>query len=400
MLDFDLTEEQKALQKMARDFAEKEIRPIAEKLDKSQNLLQDFPWEMIKKADALGLRTIALPEEYGGPGYDLRTWVVLIDELSYPDVACAKILTQCWKGARRLAEQGTKAQKDRYLTAFRDDPTYLLGGARTEPGSGSDNQLPYEAPNAGVMLTAQRQGDHYVLNGRKHFISNSPVAKMLVVTARVDKTVGGVAGSRSFIVPTDTPGFKVASVHDKTGFRMYLQGELDFDNVKVPVENLLEKEGGRGGAEGVASKVELAAHAMTLARAALDAAIKYANERIQGGQAIIHHQAVAMDIAEMYQVLHAGRTLLWRLAWAGDTGQADPALMHSTKVFCTEAALKICLTAMEIFGGSGVMRELPMQKYVRDAMVFQHMDGTQQINRIKVGRILATRFNQEGRLSR
>src|SRR3990170_3763361 len=170
MLDFDLTEEQKALQKMARDFAEKEIRPIAEKLDKSQNLLQDFPWEMIKKADALGLRTIALPKEYDGPEYDLRTWVVLIDELSYPDVSCAKILTQCWKGARRLAQVGTKAQKDRFLPAFRDDPTYLLGGARTEPGSGSDNQLPYEAPNAGVMLSAQRQGDFYVLNGRKHFI--------------------------------------------------------------------------------------------------------------------------------------------------------------------------------------------------------------------------------------
>jgi alkylation response protein AidB-like acyl-CoA dehydrogenase len=400
MLDFDLTEEQKALQKMARDFAEKEIRPIAEKLDKSQNLLQDFPWEMIKKADTLGLRTIGLPKEYDGPEYDLRTWVVLIDELGYPDVSCAKILSQCWKGARRLAQVGTKAQKDRFLPAFRDDPTYLLGGARTEPGSGSDNQLPYEAPNAGVMLNAQRQGDHYILNGRKHFISNSPVAKMLVVTARVDKTVGGVAGSRSFIVPTNTPGFKVASVHDKVGFRMYLQGELDFDNVKVPAENILEAEAGRGGAEGVASKVELAAHAMALSRAALDAAIKYANERIQGGGPIIHHQAVAMDIAEMYQVLHAGRTLLWRLAWAGDTGQVDPAMMHSTKVFCTEAAFKICHTALEIFGGSGVMRELPMQKYFRDAMVFQHMDGTQQINRIKVGRILATRFNQEGRLSR
>lgn len=215
MIDFELTEEQKALQKMAREFAEKEIRPIAEKLDRSQNLLQDFPWEMIKKADKLGLRTIGLPKEYGGPEFDLRTWVVLIDELSYPDVSCAKILTQCWKGARRLAQQGTKEQKDRFLPAFRDDPTYLLGGARTEPGSGSDNQLPYEAPEAGVMLTAQRQGDHYILNGRKHFISNSPVAKMLVVTARTDKTVGGVAGSRSFIVPTDTPGFRVASVHDK-----------------------------------------------------------------------------------------------------------------------------------------------------------------------------------------
>src|SRR3989338_5925562 len=400
MIDFDLTDEQKALQKMARDFAEKEIRPIAEKLDRSENLLKDFPWDMVKKASRLGLRTIGLPKEYGGPEFDLRTWLVLIEELSYPDVSCAKILTQCWKGARRIGQQATKEQKDRFLPAFRDDDTYLLGGARTEPGSGYDNHLPYEAPDAGVKLTAKREGNTYVLNGRKHFISNSPVAKLLMVTARTDMTKGGDAGCSNFLVPTDTPGFKVASVHDKVGFRIYLQGELDFDNVKVPVENLLGGKEGRAGPEGVASKVELCAHAMTLARAALDAAMKYANERIQGGGPIIHHQAVAMDIAEMYKILQAGRSLLWRLAWSGDMDQVDPALMHSTKVFCTEAALKICLTALEIFGGSGVMRELPMQKYVRDAMVFQHMDGTQQINRIKVGRILATRLNQEGRLSR
>jgi alkylation response protein AidB-like acyl-CoA dehydrogenase len=399
MLDFDLTDEQRALQKMARDFAEREIRPIAEKLDRSENLLQDFPWDMIKKASKLGLRTIGLPKEYDGPEFDLRTWVVLIDELSYPDVSCGKILSQCWKGARRIGEQATKEQKDRFLPAFRDDDRYLLGGARTEPGSGSDNQLPYEAPEAGVMLMAKREGDHYVLNGRKHFISNSPVAKLLTVTARTDKTKGGNAGCSSFLIPTDTPGFRVASVHDKVGFRIYLQGELDFDNVKVPVENLLGGKEGRAGPEGVASKVELAAHAMTLSRAALDAAIKYANERIQGGRPIIQHQAVAMMLAEMYQVLQAGRTMLWRLAWMGDTNQVDPAFMHSTKVFCTEAALKICLTAMEVFGGSGVMRELPAQKYVRDAMVFQHMDGTQQINRIKVGKILENR-SKEGRLSR
>jgi len=400
MIDFDLTDEQKALQKMARDFAEREIRPIAEKLDRSENLLKDFPWDMVKKASKLGLRTIGLPKEYGGPEFDLRTWVVLIDELSYPDVSCSKILTQCWKGARRLGEHATKEQKDRFLPAFRDDDTYLLGGAATEPGSGSDNQLPYDAPDAGIMLTAKREGNYYVLNGRKHFISNSPVAKLLVVNARTDKTVGASKGSSRFLVPTDTPGFRVASVHDKVGFRIYLQGELDFDNVKVPVENLLGgKEGGAGGGEGVASKVELAAHAMTLSRAALDAAIKYANERIQGGRPIIQHQAVAMMIAEMYQTLQAGRTLLWRLAWMGDMGQSDHALMHTTKVFCTEAALKICLIAMEVFGGSGVMRELPAQKFVRDAMVFQHMDGTQQVNRIKIGRILEHR-SKEGRLSR
>jgi len=400
MIDFDLTDEQKALQKMAREFAEREIRPIAEKLDRSENLLQSFPWDMIKKASKLGLRTVALPKEYGGPDFDLRTWVVLIDELSYPDISCAKILTQCWKGARRIARQATKEQKDRFLPAFRDDDTYLLGGAVTEPGSGSDNLLPYEAPDAGVTLSARREGNYYVLNGRKHFISNSPVAKLLLVTARTDKSKVGAAGYSRFFVPTDTPGFRVASVHDKVGFRMYLQGELDFDNVKVPVENLLGgKEGGRAGAEGVEAKVELSAHAMALSRAALDAAIKYANERIQGGRPIIQHQAVAMMLADMYQTLQAGRTLLWRLAWTADTGQNDPALMVATKVFCAEAALKICVNAMEIFGGSGVMRELPIQKYVRDALVFQHMDSTQQVSRIKIGQILEAR-SKEGRLSR
>jgi acyl-CoA dehydrogenase len=384
---------------MARDFAEKEIRPIAETLDRSQNLLQDFPWDMIKKASKLGLRTIGLPKEYGGPEYDLRTWVVLIDELAYPDIACAKILTQCWKGARRFGTQATKEQRDRFLPAFRDDDTYLLGGARTEPGSGSDNQLPYEAPDAGVMLSARREGDHYVLNGRKHFISNSPVAKMLVVTARTDRTVGGNKGSSQFIVPTDTPGFKVAAVHDKVGMRMYLQGELDFDNVKVPLENLFGGKEGRSGLEKGASRVELAAHAMTLSRAALDAAIQYANQRIQGGRPIIQHQAVAMSLAEMYKTLQAGRTLLWRLAWAEDMGQSEPAFTMATKVFCTEAALKICTGSLEIFGGSGVMRELPMQKYFRDALIFQHMDGTQDINRIKIGMVLENRL-KDGRLSR
>jgi alkylation response protein AidB-like acyl-CoA dehydrogenase len=326
--------------------------------------------------------------------------VVLIEELSYPDVVCAKILTQCWKGARRIGEQATKEQKDRFLPAFRDDDTYLLGGARTEPGSGSDNHLPYDAPDAGLTLTARREGNYYILNGRKHFISHGPVAKLLVVTARTDKTVGHSVGSSSFFVPTDTPGFNVASVHDKVGFRMYIQGELDFDDVKVPVENLFGgKEGKAGPGEGAASKIELAAHAMALSRAALDAAMQYANERIQGGRPIIQHQAVAMDLAEMYQTMQAGRTLLWRAACAADNGQNDQTLMRTTKVFCTEAALKICLTAVEIFGGSGVMRELSIQKFARDAMVFQHMDGTQQINRIRVGSILESRI-KEGRLSR
>ncbi|MBI4527099.1 MAG: acyl-CoA dehydrogenase [Deltaproteobacteria bacterium] len=221
-----------------------------------------------------------------------------------------------------------------------------------------------------------------------------------MVTARTDKSKPGIAGCSRFLLPTDTPGFRVASVHDKVGFRMYLQGELDFDNVKVPVENLLGgKEGGAPGAEGVEAKVELSAHALALSRAALDAAIKYANERVQGGCPIIQHQAVATMLADMYLTLQAGRSLLWRVASMTDMGHSDPALIPATKVFCADAALKICLATMEIFGGSGVMRELPIQKYVRDAMVFQHMDSTQQVSRIKIGKILEAR-SKEGRLSR
>ena len=399
MYGLDLNEEQRALQDVAKKFAEKEIAPIAEKLDKSQNLLQDFPWDMVRKADALGLRTVGLPEEYGGPGYDLRTWLVMIDEMTYVDICCSKILTQCWKLARGLAMGGTKAQKDKFLPAFRDDPTYLLGGASTEPGAGADNHLPYEGADGGVKLSAVRQGDHYVLNGRKHFISHSPVAKLLSVAARTDKTVGGDKGKSNFLVPTDTPGFKVVRVHDKVGFRMYLQGELEFDNVKLPVENLVGgKEG--GGREGHVASIELAAHAMALARRALDEAIRYANDRVQGGKRIIEHQSIAKELAELYQLLHAGRGLVWHAAWTVDTGNHDPALTGSCKVFCTEAALKICLSAMEMFGGSGVMRELPMQKYARDAMCLRHLEGTNNVNLLRIGKTLETRFNKEGRLSR
>ena len=316
MIDFDLTEEQLVIQKMARDFAEKEIRPIAEKLDRSENLLADFPWELVKKGSQLGLRTVSLPKEYNGPELDFRTWVVIMDELGYPDIACAKIFSQCWREIRRIATMGTQEQKDRFLPAIRDDDTYLLGIAATEPEAGSDNLLPYDAPDAGVMLTARREGDHYVLNGRKHFISHGPVAKLLAVKARTDKTVGVSKGSSYFLVPTDTPGVRVGAVHDMVGFRMDLPGEIDFDDVKVPVKNLLGGRDGGSGHNAGASSLELTAYAMTLSRAALDASIKYANERVQGGKLIIQHQAVAMMLADMHLTLQAGRSLLWRAAWA------------------------------------------------------------------------------------
>ena len=382
MIDFELTEEQLTWQKIARDFSEQEIRPIAERLDRSENLLADFPWDMIRKGSKLGLRTLSLPREYGGPDLDMLAWLAIIDELGYADVSCAKIFSQCWKISRTLASSGTQEQKDRFLPAFRDDDTFLLTGGSTEPQSGSDNHLPYDAPDAGVRLSAVRVGDHYVLNGRKHFISHAPVAKLLLIAARTDKTVGTSVGTSSFLVPRDTPGLTFGQVHDKVGFRIYLQGEVNCDNVRLPVENLLGGREGQTSYKGIASNIELAAYAVVVARAALDASIKHANEH--GGQ----HLAVATMIADMYKDLQAARTLLWRSTWMAVHNQADRSITMSAKVFCTEVAVKICVAALEIFGESGVMRELPIQKYARDALAMPHMDATNPINKLKIAKFL------------
>lgn len=381
MIDFELTKEQLAWKKIAHDFSEQEIRPIAGMLDRSENLLEDFPWEMIKKGSKLGLRTLSLPKEYGGPEVDMLTWLVLIDELGYADISCAKIFSQCWKLSRGIATSGTQEQKDRFLPAFRDDDTYLLTGAQTEPEAGSDSHLPYDAIDAGVKLSAERVGDYYVLNGRKHFISHAPVAKLLNINTRTDKTVGTSVGTSSFLVPRDTPGLTFGRVHDKVGFRIYLQGEINCDNVRVPVANLFGGRLGSSSYRGIASNIELAAYAVVVARAALDAAIKHANE--------CGDKTASSTLADMYADLHAARTLLWRSTWlAVQRNVPDRSLTMSAKVFCTEVAVKICLAALEIFGEDGIVRDLPIQKYVRDALTLPHMDATNPINKLKITKFL------------
>lgn len=380
MIDIELTAEQRRWQKIAHDFSEQEIRPIAGKLDQSENLLADFPWEMIRKGSKLGLRTLSLPKEYGGPDLDLLTWLVIIDALGYADISSAKIFSQCWKLARAIANRGTQDQKDRYLTAFRDDDTFLLTAGRTEPGAGSDNHLPYEAPEAGVKLIAERNGGHYVLNGRKHFISHAPVSKLLIIAARTDKTVGTTAGTSSFLLRRDTPGLTFGQAHDKVGFRMYLQGEINCDNVRVPIEDLLGGKEGPAAYEGEVSNIELAAYAAVVGRSALDAAIIQADGDPQ----------VSTMIADMYMELQAARTLLWRATWMAVRKKADRSLTMSAKVYCTEIALKICVAALEIHGVRGIIREFPLQKYARDAIALPHMDATNPINKLKIAKFLET----------
>jgi alkylation response protein AidB-like acyl-CoA dehydrogenase len=398
MLEFDLTEEQKALQTLARDFADREIRPIAAELDR-MDVRESFPWDMVKKGSKLGFRTMALPPEWGGMGANLLTQVVMIDELAYADMSCCKIFSQCWKASRHLFMGGTEDQKKRYIPGFVEDDTFVLAQANTEPNSGSDNVGYYDPPpGQGIMLRAERKGDHYVLNGMKHLIAHGPVAKLYIIKAKTDLTVNQSQGLSHFIVPRDTPGFSIGRTHDKVGFRAYPQAELIFENVKIPAEDLLGGKEGSASTESymsTTSNVELSAHTLAVARAAFDAAVKFANERFQGGKYIIQHQAVQTILADLYISLQAARTLVWRTAWTSSYKEPDGVLASACKAFCADASLKITLSAMELFGGVGVMRDLPMEKYVRDAMVMlHHAGGTQSIARLKIGKAMESRFQQ------
>jgi alkylation response protein AidB-like acyl-CoA dehydrogenase len=392
MDDFELTDEQKAFQTLAREFAQRHIKPIAADIDRMDvnGSLGSFPWDMLKEAHKIGLKNLALPMEYGGMKADHSTQVIITDELAYVDATCAKIISQCWKIPYQIVRHGTKNQQDRFLTAMRDEPTYMIASATTEPDFGSDNMLPYEGPEGGLKLSVKRKGDGYILNGIKHFIALGGVASLYIVKGRTDTTVPVRKGTSSFLVPKDTPGFSVTAQHDKVGFRAYPNGQLAFEDVYVPKENLLgERENfdTRGGPFAGWNDLELASTAMGIARAAFEAALDYAKERVQGGKPIIEHQAVSGLLADMYMDLQAGRSLLWHTAQTFDHGHRNTMLSLASARFATKVVLNVTRDALSIFGGSGVMKELPLEKYLRDSLIFIHLaDGP--TNQVKLGNLL------------
>ena len=389
--DYELTEDQRAMRAMARRFATEHIKPIAADLDRIVDPKENFPWDMFKAASRIGLRTLALPERYGGINADLVTKIVVAQELGYGDVICAKTISQCWKTSQILYDAGTQEQRESFLSAYRDDDTYLISVALTEPDAGSDNLLPYNEPGGGMQLSARREKGGYVLNGTKHFIANGHVAKLFIVAARTDPDVPVKQGTSFFLVPRDTPGFSVWSVHDKVGFRAYGQAELVLEDVVVPEEHLL---GGKENVDTVSqavtpySKLDIAIYSLTLMESAYKTAFDYAQIRVQGGKPIIEHQAIASMVADMYISIQAVKGFIRQVVKLTEGGKWDPALAIASKVFASEAALKMAISAMEVFGGYGVMKETPMEKHVRDALIFLHIDGTNQINRQKIGSLL------------
>lgn len=391
-MDFQLTEEQLAVRALARDFAEKEIKPVVAELDRRPEVGGGFPWDIVKKGSQLGLRTMGLPKKYGGLAEDHLTQLVVAEELAYVDINFAKIFSHQWSISDLIVHGGTEEQCERILPVFGEDDTFLFAISLTEPGAGSDNILPYDDPKGGLSLSAVRDGDYYVLNGVKEYCSLGHVAKLVVVFGRTDKSVGISRGATAFLIPKGTPGFTVGKVHDLIAWRTYCPSELFLEDVRVPKENVLGGKEGQGHlSQAFLGRNDLDTGAMVvgLSRNAYELSLSYAKERVQGGKPIIQHQAIAMYLAEMYVDIEALKALVWKTAWLASHGQNNPKLCLACRLLGRDVANRVTNKAMEIHGGLGADKEMCIEKLRRDALIYLHAGGSPALDRIKMGSLLA-----------
>jgi len=399
MFSLTLSPEQMEIRRTVRQFAEKEIKPIALACDREEDFDKRFPWQALAKAEALGLRTLALSESNGGAGADALTDCIVAEELAVADVGVAATLNHTSDLARIFFDHYMNdEQRNRFLPAFLGDERYHLAIAGHEPDT--DLGWAYHRPNidgTGYRTTAVRVGDHWVINGTKNFITNAPIAKLILVQVQTGPKRGGMSGVSMIFVERNTPGLTVHE-HDKVGRRLGSNGEIAFENCRVPAANLVSS--GKGPltqrmTQGRASP-RFQALNLGIGRAAYEAALEYARMRIQGGRSIIEHQIVGMRLADMAIALEQARSLIWQAAWAADHVDAyqdgslpDLPLQTIAKVTTSEAVFRVATDAAQIFGGMGVMRELPMQKYVRDALIFLHSEHANDVARLKIAEHLA-----------
>lgn len=380
MIDFELTDEQREMREMAHKFAEKEIRPIAAEYDERE----EVPWEVIQKATKAGFMSYFIPERYGGGGItDLFTHCLVDEEIFWGCAGIATILGGTSLCATPILLAGTEEQKEKYLSRFCNLDQPKLGAfALTEPSAGSDP--------ASMITQAHRDGKYYVLNGYKTFITNAGIADVYVIFATVDVS-RGVRGVTAFIVDKDWEGVVPGKKEKKMGIRASHTATLALEGVRVPVENRLGEEG-----EGFAiamrtfehTRTHIAIGAVGLARAAFEYALQYAQERVQFGKPISHHQAVSFMLAEMATQIDAARLLAWRAAYLADQGMPCTKEASMAKAFAADMAMQATTDAVQILGGYGYMREYPVEKWMRDAKIMQIYEGTAQIQRMIIARFI------------
>ncbi|HZM43430.1 MAG TPA: acyl-CoA dehydrogenase family protein [Burkholderiales bacterium] len=392
-MDFTLTEEQQHWRAVARDFAAKVIKPDVLRRDRLPTAAERIPWDWIRQADAAGLRTLAVARAWGGAGADIQSLCLAGEELAAGDLGFAVIMDQCWKMAHILGEAMTPGQQKRFIPPFVADPEATLAIGFTEEGAGSDHQGYYDSPDIDFRTTAVREGDGYVINGTKRYVSNGGMAKLYFIIARTDTSRSLREGGSVFAVPSDTPGFRAGFFHEKGSQRLATNGTFHLENCRVPAENLLGGEGlmARLRADFMwGSKAEAAATALGVGRAAYEYALAYAKRRVQGGKPIAEQQAVAMLLAQMAMKLDAARTQIWKAAWLADRRRPEARVLGLlAKVNASETAFEACRLAGEVLGGASIMHEHPVEKYLRDASSFLHSDGTNQLCLLRAAQGLA-----------
>ncbi len=381
-MDFAFTEEQEIFRKTVREFAEKEIMPRAKEIDQRG----EFPWDIIKKMAELGLMGLPFPEEYGGAGGDTISYVIAVEEIArasgsvaitysaHVSLACSPIYLF-----------GTEEQKRKYLIPLARGEK-IGAFALTEPWAGSDA--------AAIKTRAVLKGNEWIINGQKIYITNGSIADIVVIAAVTDPTKGK-RGISNFIIEKGTPGFRIGREEDKMGLRGSVTSELIFEDCRIPKENLLGKEG-----EGYkqflitldGGRIGIGAMAVGLGMAALEAATKYAKERVQFGQPIAEFQAIQWMLADMATELEAARLLVYRAAWLKERGQRFTKEAAMAKLFASEAAERACYKAIQIHGGYGYTKDYPVERLYRDARLTTIGEGTSEIQRLVIARHILESF--------
>lgn len=375
-MHFDLTGEQALIKKMMRDFAEGEVAPGADERDRTKQ----FPVDVFDKLTKLGVMGLPFPEQYGGGGADTISFAIAVEELSR---VCASTgitySAHISLGGAPIHLFGTDEQKEKYLTPLCKGE-YLGAFGLTEPNAGSDA--------GGTQTTAKLQGDQWIISGSKCFITNASFAKNLALTAVTDRSKG-TNGISAFIVPTDAPGFTVISNYEKMGLHASNTTELVLDNVTIPKENLLGKEG-NGYKQFLATldggRIGIGAMAVGIAQGAYEKSLQYAKVRKQFGRSLSAFQAIQFKLADMAMNIDVARNMVYKAAWLKDQGRGFKKEAAMAKLFASEMCMKVCDQAVQIHGGYGYMKEYQVERFFRDAKLLEIGEGTSEIQRMVIAR--------------
>ena len=389
-----LSDEQRMMRQSCRDFVDDVVLPFVKKNWKQEWSMEPvgrLPPSILEGAEKVGIRTLGVPEEFGGveleKGTEVATFAIIAEEVARGDSGLADKLVQNWKVSVLLRQLAPRHLQEKWFKRLVEDPQFLLAHCMTEPRGASDRWLPYNVPEAAMQTKAVKTNGGWVINGRKQFISNGYDAGLYVVYANTNPKVGMIQGTSSFLVPRETKGFSVERCNETLGCRYMNNGEVAFDDMFVPDDHLLAENDafGKAGIYFQPGKIIQAAKNLGVGVRAFEVTSEYVQHYVQGGRILIKHQAVALRLADMAVRIEAVRSLLERASAAVDAGAPNAeVLCNMAKVFASEEIMKVAQHAVELHGGNGMMLDFGVEKFLRDAAIFLHMDASVDISKMKI----------------